>query len=387
VIKPLGDLFLRLLKLIVMPLIFFTLVVGASSIAPKKLGRIGGKVIGWYFATSFIAASIGISIGLLISPGIGFPLPVEYEPTPVPSFIETFLSWIPENPFASLTQFPTFPEGVLASIIFALMFGIALTYLRASDKEQHRETGDTLFKVFDACAEIMYKIVRFVLEIAPYGVFALIAVAIGEMGISIFIEYGKIIGAAAVGTVIMILGIYSGILLAFKINPIKFFRGGKEAMLTAFVTRSSSGTLPVTMKCADENFGVNRSVYSFSLPIGATINMDGTAIYMLVVAVFAANIVGHALTASEIATLIVVAVMASVGVAGIPAGGLIMLTVTLSSVGLPLEVVGLIAGIDVILDMIRTMGNVTGDMACTTVVSKSEKLIDFEKGVWKKGIA
>lgn len=383
VVKPLGDLFLRLLRMIVMPLIFFTLVVGASTIDPKKLGRIGGKVIAWYFATSFIAAAIGISIGLLVKPGIGHPLAeVEYTVTTPPPFIETVLSWVPENPFEALTQFP---EGVLPTIIFALMFGIGLTYLRNSKINRHRESGDTLFKVFDACAEIMYKIVRFVLEFAPFGVFALIAIVIGEKGISIFVSYGKIIGATAVGTAIMILGVYSAVLFACGINPLKFLRGGKEAMLTAFVTRSSSGTLPVTMKCADENFGVNRSTYSFSLPIGATINMDGTAIYMLVVAVFAANAVGHVLTASEIATLIVVAVMSSIGVAGVPMGGLIMLTVTLGSIGLPLQVVGLIAGIDVILDMIRTMGNVAGDMTCTLVVSKSENLIDFEKGVWKKG--
>jgi Na+/H+-dicarboxylate symporter len=212
----------------------------------------------------------------------------------------------------------------------------------------------------------------------------LIAVVIGKEGFSIFVEYGAIIGAAALGTAIEILVVYSGILLAFKMNPLKFLRGGKEAMLTAFATRSSSGTLPVTMKCADENFGVNRSAYSFSLPIGATINMNGTAIYMLVVAVFAANAVGHVLTVSEMATLVVVAVMASIGVAGIPMGGLIMLTVTLGSIGLPLQVVGLIAGIDVILDMIRTLDNVTGDLVCTLVVSKSEDLIDFDKGVWKK---
>ena len=386
ILKPLGDLFLRLLRMIVMPLIFFTLVVGASTINPKKLGRIGGKIIVWYFATSFIAAIIGISIGLLVSPGTGFSLEgVEFTAKTPPPFIETVLSWIPENPFQALTQFDgETASGVLPTILFALMFGIALTYLRSSEKRRQRDSGETLFKVFDACAEIMYKIVRAVLEFAPFGVFSLIAVVIGKEGFSIFVDYGAIIGAAALGTAIVILVVYSGILLAFKMSPLKFLRGGKEAMLTAFATRSSSGTLPVTMKCADENFGVNRSAYSFSLPIGATINMNGTAIYMLVVAVFAANAVGHVLTVSEMATLVVVAVMASIGVAGIPMGGLIMLTVTLGSIGLPLQVVGLIAGIDVILDMIRTLGNVTGDLVCTLMVSKSEDLIDFDKGVWKK---
>jgi len=378
VIKPLGDFFMRLLKMIVIPLIFFTLVLGSASIDPKKLGKAGGLIVVIYVITSFIAVSIGLAVGLAVHPGLGFTLPgVTYKPPKPVSFIETILSWIPTNPFGAMAQFQVIP-----TIIFALFVGIALAYLRVSDIPRVREAAETTYRVFDALSEVMYKIVKFVLEVAPYGVFALIAVIIGKTGVAIFIPYAKLIGAEALGIAIQIGVVYTAILLISGINPVKFFGAASEAMLTAFVTRSSSGTLPVTMRVADEKLGIDRGLYSFTLPLGATINMDGTAIYMALVAIFAADIVGRTLTAPELATLAVAAVMASVGAAGVPSAGLIMLTVTLTSVGLPLEVIPLIAGIDVILDMMRTMNNVTGDLTVTTAIAKFYKLIDFKRGIW-----
>ena len=378
VIKPLGDFFMRLLKMIVIPLIFFTLVLGSASIDPKKLGKAGGLIVVIYVITSFIAVSIGLAVGLAVHPGLGFTLPgVTYKPPKPVSFVETILSWIPTNPFGAMAQFQVIP-----TIIFALFVGIALAYLRVSDIPRVREAAETTYRVFDALSEVMYKIVRFVLEVAPYGVFALIAVIIGKTGVAIFMPYAKLIGAEALGIAIQIGVVYTSILLISGINPVKFFGAASEAMLTAFVTRSSSGTLPVTMRVADEKLGIDRGLYSFTLPLGATINMDGTAIYMALVAIFAADIVGRTLTASELATLAVAAVMASVGAAGVPSAGLIMLTVTLTSVGLPLEVIPIIAGIDVILDMMRTMNNVTGDLTVTTAIAKFCKLIDFKRGIW-----
>jgi len=378
VIKPLGDFFMRLLKMIVIPLIFFTLVLGSASIDPKKLGKAGGLIVVIYVITSFIAVSIGLAVGLAVHPGLGFTLPgVTYKPPKPVSFIETILSWIPTNPFGAMAQFKVIP-----TIIFALFVGIALAYLRVSDIPRVREAAETAYRVFDALSEVMYKIVKFVLEVAPYGVFALIAVIIGKTGVAIFMPYAKLIGAEALGIAIQIGVVYTAILLISGINPVKFFGAASEAMLTAFVTRSSSGTLPVTMRVADEKLGIDRGLYSFTLPLGATINMDGTAIYMALVAIFAADIVGRTLTAPELATLAVAAVMASVGAAGVPSAGLIMLTVTLTSVGLPLEVIPLIAGIDVILDMMRTMNNVTGDLTVTTAIAKFYKLIDFKRGIW-----
>ncbi|MET1101547.1 MAG: dicarboxylate/amino acid:cation symporter [Pyrodictiaceae archaeon] len=378
VVKPLGDLFLRFLKMIVMPLVFFTLVLGAASIDPKRLGKAGGLVIVIYIITSLIAATIGVLIGLAVHPGAGFKLPgVTYKaPKPV-NFLQTMLSWIPTNPFAALAQFQVIP-----TIIFALFVGIALAYLRASSDQRVREAAEVTYKVFDALSEVMYKIVRFVLEVAPYGVFALIAVVIGKTGVSIFVPYLKLIGAEALGIAIQIGIVYTGILLIAGINPVKFFKAAAEPMVTAFVTRSSSGTLPVTMRAAEEQLSIDRGLYSFTLPLGATINMDGTAIYMTLVGVFAADIVGRTLTGPELVTMITAAVMASVGTAGVPSAGLIMLTVTLSSVGLPFEVIPLIAGIDVILDMMRTMNNVTGDLTVTTAAAKRYGLIDFSRGVW-----
>ena len=378
VIKPLGDFFMRLLKMIVIPLIFFTLVLGSASIDPKKLGKAGGLIVVIYMITSFIAVSIGLAVGLAVHPGLGFTLPgVTYKPPKPVSFIETIISWIPTNPFGAMAEFKVIP-----TIIFALFVGIALAYLRVSEIPRVKEAAEVTYRVFDALSEVMYKIVKFVLEVAPYGVFALIAVIIGKTGVAIFVPYAKLIGAEALGIAIQIGVVYTSILLISGINPAKFFGAASEAMLTAFVTRSSSGTLPVTMRVADEKLGIDRGLYSFTLPLGATINMDGTAIYMALVAIFAADIVGRTLAAPELATLAVAAVMASVGAAGVPSAGLIMLTVTLTSVGLPLEVIPLIAGIDVILDMMRTMNNVTGDLTVTTAIAKFYKLIDFKKGIW-----
>ncbi len=377
-VQPLGTFFMRLLKMIVMPLIFFTLVLGSASIDPKKLGKAGGLIVVIYIITSFIAVSIGLGIGLAVHPGAGFTLPgVTYKPPKPVSFLETILSWIPTNPFAALAEFKVIP-----TIIFALFVGLSLAFLRASDIPRVKEAAEVTYRVFDALSEVMYKIVKFVLEVAPYGVFALIAVVIGKTGVSIFVPYAKLIGAEALGIALQIGLVYTCILLIARINPIRFFRAASEAMLTAFVTRSSSGTLPVTMRVADQKLGIDRGLYSFTLPLGATINMDGTAIYMALVAIFAADIIGRTLTGAELATLAVAAVMASVGAAGVPSAGLIMLTVTLGSVGLPLEVIPLIGGIDVILDMMRTMNNVTGDLTVTTAIAKFFKLIDFKRGVW-----
>jgi Na+/H+-dicarboxylate symporter len=391
-VEPIGEIFLRLLKMVVMPLILFTLIVGASNLNPKKLGKIGGEIVLFYLATSFIVCFIGVISAFAFAPGVSSKLQGwEYQPAEIPSFLDTVLIWIPENPFRALTQFPASEEngtgvsGVLPTIIFALLFGVGLTYLRNSEDLNQKKAGETLYNVSNGCAEIMYKIVRAVLEFAPFGVFALIAVVIGESGIELFIDYGKVIGASAVATLAVIFGVYPFLLSLSKLSPLNFFTGAKEAMLTAFVTRSSSGTLPVSMRNAEENLKIDRNLCSFALPIGATINMHGTSIYLVVSTIFAANLVGKLLTPVEIVTLLVVVVAASIGVAGIPAGGLMMLAVPLGTFGLPFEVIGLIAGIDVLLDMIRTSCNVTGDLVCTSIVAKREGLmIKGEKGENKK---
>ncbi len=381
VIRPLGEAFIRLLSMVALPLIVFTLIVGASSISPKDLSRIGVKVLGWYLITCFIAAILGVGMGLLIKPGLGSEhLLEEAECTPVEpvDFADMALNWIPGNVFASMAEFDIIPV-----LIFTLIFGIGLTYVRGSKEPRIKDAGDTLYKVCDAGAEIMYKVVRFVLEVAPFGVFALIAVVIGDTGLGIFAEYARLIAAEAAADGIMIVCVYSGLLLLFGINPLKFLKGVKDPWLVGTVTRTSAGTLPVSMNCAENTFGISKSVYSFSLPLGATMNMDGSASYQTVVAIFACHLAGVQITPVLIATIVLVSVMASIGTASVPSAGLVMLTITLSAVGLPLEVIGLVAGIDVILDMLRTGNNVVGDLAVSNIVSKTENETNWDVGVWK----
>lgn len=383
-IKPVGDIFMRLLKMLAMPLIFFTLVLGSSNLDLKKFGKVGGEVVAFYFITSFLAVIIGLVMALIIKPGVGLSLEgVTFTPVTPPNLIDTIVSWIPINPFAALAD----PEltQILPTIIFALMFGLALSSLKSSEKAHDRKIASTLIDVFDACSEIMFKIVRFVLEVMPYGVFALIAVNIGDLGLEIFVQYGRLIATDYIAMFLHILLVYGIILMIFKLNPAKFFWGAKDAMLTAYVTRTSAGTLPVSMECAEERLGISKEIYSFSLPLGATINMDGSGLHMMVVAVMAANLIGHQLTVAEILILAVTVVMSSVGTAALPSATLIMLVGVLSSVGLPLEIIGLIAGVDVVTDMMRTMTNVTGDLVCTTVMSKLNGFMDETKGVWAKG--
>ena len=385
VIWPLGDLFIRLLKMIVMPIVLASLVVGAASIHPARLGRVGVKIIVYYLVTSAFAVLFGLLMANLFKPGLGLALQgpgktIEQVP---PSAIEVLLNIVPKNPFAALVQ-----GKVLPTIFFAIILGIAIAYLMHSENERLRKSGTTLFEFFDGFAEAMYKIVRGVLEYAPYGVFALIAVVVGEQGAGVLGPLGKVVAAVYIGLALQIFIVYGLVLKIFGFNLFNFIARIKEAMITAFVTRSSSGTLPVTMRVADEQVGVDRGIYSFTLPLGATINMDGTALYQGVCAMFIAFAIGQPLPFSQQLMVVLTAVLASIGTAGVPSAGLIMLAMVLESVGLPLEpgtavatAYGMIAGIDAILDMGRTMVNVTGDLVGTTIVAKTEKALYESK--WK----
>lgn len=385
VIQPLGDLLIRLLRMIVVPVIFFSLITGAASIAPSKLGRVGVKIIVYYLITTVFAVIIGLVFANLLKPGIGLTLPGEApgRELTAPSVVQTLLNIVPTNPVDSLAK-----GEVLPIIFFALIFGIAISILRESPDERLKEGANLLYKFSDAAAEIMYKIVGGVLQYAPIGVFALIAVVFGRQGAKAFGPLGMVTLTVYIGLAVHLILVYGGALSLFGLSFYKFLKGAKEAMLTAFVTRSSSATLPITMKNTDENLGVPKSIYSFTLPLGATINMDGTCLYQGVCALFVAFAVGVNLSFSQQMIIVLTATLASIGTAGVPGAGAIMLLMVLNSVGFKVEAgtavaaaYAMILGIDAILDMGRTCLNVTGDMVGTTIVAKTEKELDLSK--WK----
>ena len=371
-IKPVGTIFISLLKMLIIPLIFATLVVGVASIAePKKLGRVAGKTIAYYLVTTAFAIIIGLLLGNIFQPGAGMNLVLEgpvKEAAGAPSLVDTIVNLIPKNPVGAMAE-----GNVLQVIVFALFFGYAMT--KAGEK------GKAVLKFFEGFAETMYKLTGTVMGFAPYGVFALIATTVGTHGLSVLVPFAKLIFAVYLGIIIHAVVVYSGMIsIIAKMSPAKFFKGFSEASLLAFSTCSSSATLPVSMRVAQDNLGVSPTVSSFVQPLGATINMDGTALYQGVCALFVAQAYGIPLGFGAQLTILLTALLASIGTAGVPGAGLVMLTMVLTSVGLPLEGVALIAGIDRILDMARTSLNVTGDAACAVVVAKTEgELVEVKK--------
>lgn len=368
-IKPFGTLFLNLIKMIIVPLVFSSLIVGAASVGDvKTLGRIGGKTIVYYLITTAFAVTIGLVLGKLITPGYGIVLSFNSETAvqETPALIDTLLNIIPKNPLKGLIE-----GTMLQIIVFALFLGVSTSTL-PDDK------GKPFISFFESLAEIMYKITAGVMKFAPIGVFGLIAPVVATNGPDVLLPLFKVIAAVYIGCILHAGIVYSAAVKLFtKINPMKFFKSIMPAAVTAFSTTSSSGTLPVTLKSVKE-LGVSDKIASFVLPLGATINMDGTALYQGVCALFVAQAFGIDLTIAQMGTIILTATLGSIGTAGVPGAGLIMLSMVLTSVGLPLEGLALVAGIDRILDMARTSINVVGDASCATVVAATENELDIE---------
>jgi Na+/H+-dicarboxylate symporter len=367
VVQPLGDLFLRLIMFIIVPLVLSSLVVGVASTGDlKKLGQLSIKTVAYYLLTTAIAISIGLFIGSVFSPGEGLDIPVSVEQQQVeskeaPGIIDTLLNIVPKNPIASLVE-----GNMLQIIFFAIFLGLGITMLG--------ENGKTVYSFFEQLAEVMYKITGIVMRFAPIGVFGLVAPTVGEYGLSVLLPLLKVILALAIGCLIHSIIVFSISVKAFgRMSPIEFFKGIAPAIFVAFSTSSSAGTLPVTIKCSEENLKIPRKISSFVLPLGATINMNGTALYLGVCALFVAQFFGIDLTFTQQLTIVLTATLASIGTAGVPSAGLIMLTMVMTSVGLPLEGIALLAGVDRILDMMRTTVNVMGDAAAAVVVSGNEK--------------
>jgi Na+/H+-dicarboxylate symporter len=364
VVQPLGDLFLRLIKFIVVPLVLASLITGITSLNNvNKLLSVGGKTVSYFLMTTFFAIIIGLSAGFIVAPGKGLEIAIpteSAEKAEAPGFTETLLNFIPVNPFESLTT-----GNILQIIFIAIAIGIAITTVG----EKAKPLGD----FFEALAQVMYKITGFIMKLAPIGVFGILAPIVGNYGLDILLPLIKVILAVAIGCVLQVLLTYSiAVRTLGKMSPITFIKGIAPAGLVAFTTASSSGTLPVTIKNTQENLGVSKEVSSFVLPLGSTINMDGSAIYQGVAAVFIAQFFGVDLSMTQIITIAFMAVVVSIGAAGVPGAGLIMLTMVLQAVDLPLEGIALIAAIDRILDMFRTSTNVIGDASAAVVVNNQE---------------
>lgn len=377
--KFFGDVFIRLLKMIVVPVVLFSIICGTASIEPSKLGRIGIKVIIYYLLTSAIAVFIGLVFANILQPGSGFEVmgsaAAKAKVGEAPAISQILLKMIPTNPISALAN-----GDILPIILFAILFGFAVSFVRASKDETTRNSGNTVFAVCNGVAEAMYKIVSGIMQYAPIGVFVLISIVFAQQGPQAIGPLLMVTLCAYLGFVMQVIIVYGSILSIAKESPIKFFKKINEVMITAFVTRSSSGTLPVTMRVAEENLGIPRNISSFTLPLGATINMNGSAIYIGVCAMFIGYAIGQPLSLAQQVTVVLTATLAAVGTAGVPGSGAIMLLMVLDSSGLKLTegsavaaAYAMILGIDAILDMGRTCINVTGDIVCTLVVSKQEE--------------
>ncbi len=386
ILSPLGDLMIKLLKMIILPLIFFAIVMGVGSMPASKVGKIAGKILLYYFTTTLIAAIFGLVLANVFKPGLGLSLSttstaVESVAITNPKISEILLNMVPSNVFAS------FADGsYLQVLVFALFFGLAISFLRDSKKQNVRDAIDTVYSACEGGAEIMFAITNGILEYTPIGVFALIAIVFAEQGTKFITSIAAVIILCYVGYIIQMVVVYGGALALNKISPVKFFARAKDATLMAFATRSSGATLPVTLSVAEEKLGVDRSVGAFTLPLGSQINLDGEAYYQIIAVFTAAFAAGIHLSLAEQLVVVMVVTVGTMGTAGIAGAGPVILLAVMGMVGLKVEsgtavgaVFALILGVDVILDMGRTAVNVTGDLAGTVIVAKSEGLLDLTK--------
>ena len=371
ILKLLGTGFLNLIKMLVVPLVFTSLICGASSMNDiKRLGRIGGKTLGFYMITTALAISISLFIAKVINPGSNLDMSslVSTEPTIAENqpLVDTLLNIIPTNPIASLAN-----GEMLQIIFFALLVGVSINTIG--------EKGKCVKEFFEALNEMCMKLVSMIMSLAPIGVFALISNTFATTGIKAIFSLLSFIFTTYLALLIQAFIVYmvlAKVLTGLKIKP--FLKEFFDIALVTFSTASSNASIPLSLEKMDK-LGVSKSISSFTIPLGATINMDGTAIMQGVSCIFIAQIYGIDLTTQNFITIILTATLASVGTAGVPGVGMITLSMVLSSVGLPLEGIGLIMGIDRILDMGRTTVNVMGDCICTLIVSSSEKELDKTK--------
>ena len=369
IVKPLGTIFLNMIKMIVVPMVFFSITAGVASLGDlKKLRNIGVKVVGLYALTSALCVGFGLIMANIINPGKGFDLTAlsqstDYEAQAMPSIIDTLIDMFPSNIFTSFTN-----TNMLQIIVFSVFLGVALIMM---GKE-----GERLLAGVQSCANAMYKITAIVMEFSPIGVCALLADSVGAYGLKIFGPLGKLILTVYASDVILVLLMYIPMVALLAKFPVKkWLQGIWKVWVVTASTTSSSGSLPITTSVTNDEFGVSSELSSFSLPLGATINMNGGCIYYAAAIVMTAQIYGMNLTPSALVNIIISTVLVAMGCPGVPGGAIIMTTILLTNMGLPLEIVGLIAGIFRLIDMANTTFNVTGDVVTTMVVARSEGMM------------
>ncbi|WP_077329594.1 dicarboxylate/amino acid:cation symporter [Virgibacillus siamensis] len=366
VLAPFGDLLIRLLKFLIVPLVLFTLIVGVNQTNLSSLGRMGGKVFIYYVATSALAIITGIAVSSIFDPGTGMTLNTneEFKTPENPGVTSVLLNIVPENIIKAFSEL-----NLLGIIFTAIAFGMAISALRSS--QEYKQLGESVYNVVSGLNEATMNIMKVIIHYIPVGVFAIVAEVVGNQGVDTLLSLGNMVLVLYAALIVQI-GFYIIFMLLAKINLNDFFREARTPMITAFVTQSSSGTLPITLQAA-KNMNLSKSLYGFSLPLGATINMDGAAIRIAVSAVFAANIIGDPLSFTDILQVVLIGTLASVGTAGVPGAGIIMIATVFAQLGLPMEAVGLLTAIDVLVGMGCTGLNVTGDLVGTSIINKSEK--------------
>lgn len=372
VLYVVGQGFIRLMQMLVVPLVFCSLICGSMAIGDTKtLGKVGVKTIGFYLVTTALAVCVALGSALLINPGRGLDMDAVQKgtvssATEATSLVDTLLNIIPKNPVQSMAN-----GDMLPIIVFALFVGIMLAKLGTR--------GSVVANFFSQFNDVMMEMTMAIMKIAPIGVFCLIARTFATVGFSAFAPMLKYMGNVTLALAIQCLVVYQILLFVFtRLNPFKFIKKFLPVMGFAFSTATSNATIPMSIDTLSKKMGVSKQISSFTIPLGATINMDGTSIMQGVAVVFIAQAYGIPLTMGNLATVVVTATLASIGTAGVPSVGLVTLAMVLNSVGLPTEGIALIMGIDRILDMIRTAVNITGDAVCTTIVCHQEGSLNRE---------
>jgi Na+/H+-dicarboxylate symporter len=366
----LGDIFLRLLKMLVVPLVIVSLSAGVASIGdPRKLGKMGLVTLGYFFATTAIAVTIGLTLATLLRPGDAMPAAerarligpeeMSINTDDLPGFADRLREMVPENPLAALAE-----GDMLQVIFFAVMLGVALCLLT-------KEKADPMVRLLEAATDAMVRMVHMVMVTAPFGVSAMMATVTAKSGVAVMLSLAAYGGVVLLGLSLHVALTYvPSVRFLAGVELRRFFIAARPTQLLTFGTSSSSASLPVTMECAQKGLGISKHVSTFVIPVGSTVNMDGTALYQGVATVFIAQLFGVDLSGGQLLQVVAMATLASVGAAGVPGAGMVTLTMVLTSLGLGAEGVAIIMGLDRILDMFRSAVNVTGDLACTAVVAR-----------------